>query len=582
MEEGEKILTDMGERFFEELGKVMLSFPSAICELIDNSISSATDECKVNIDIVIKHYPSGDIKENKLDIIIVDDGMGISRYDLKYNVFGLAKKTKAEPRCHKYRHLREHGFGLKTALAWLTRGTGYNFELRTGAISSRNGTIEYSKVVGPLKKGHLRLYKSTYKEWKEWCQPRGANQETGTRIRFSTLFTQAQQGWKDTIFKIEPEKIKSLESLLDFLKEHLGITYRYILQEGSTIQIRYSEVKIIDNSLISSKEKKVDVKPLFIPFQGEPRIDKFSVKDSNRRLSVIYIRGIVDKAKVQNNKMFYTWNERAQGLDIVVYNKVFESAYFPWNVKRHQSHNGLAGEIRIKSGKGIPTILTKNKLQWDDPLLEELNRRIIDIDYTIEGRKSNFSKFFHDLQRRALGKEKKEEITIEIVPQTETEMNKLLRDILDKIAKQEGYIPHKVNLNDITWGYPRTAADITYHDKRGFFIFECKKGNANPKDLYQLMMYWDGYVCNNFDMVHDLVIRGFLVANGFSEGVKEIRDYINNRTDERGVHYDIVLCRWSDFCLEFGRKPSIRKVEKRIRKFLEDIDMVGDNLTIHS
>lgn len=574
-EEGEKILTDMGEGFFKELGKVVLSFPAALCELIDNSISSATEGCRVNIDIIIKHY----LDKNILDIIIADDGIGISRYDLKYNVFGLAKKAEMEPRCHKYRHLREHGFGLKTALAWLTRGTGYDFELRTAVISSRNEIIEYSRVIGPLKKDYLRLYKSTYEEWEEWCQPRGTNKKTGTRLRFKTLFTQAQQGWRDTIFKIESEKIQSLEDLIDFLKEHLGVTYRHILSEGSTIQIRYSEAKIIDNLPISSKEKRVNVKSIFIPFQGMARKDKFSVKDSKRRLSIVYTRGIVDKEKVQDNRMFYTWNERAQGLDVVVYNKVFESAYFPWNVTRHPSHNGLAGEIIIK-GKGIPTILTKNKLQWDDPLLEELNKRIIDIDYTIEGRKSNFSKFFHDLQRRAFGEGGKEEIIIEIVPQTETEMNKLLKEILDKVARHERYMPHKVNLNDITWGYPRTAADITYHDERGFFIFECKKGNASPKDLYQLMMYWDGYIHNNFDTAYRITIRGFLVANGFSEGVKEIRNYINSRTDERGIHYDIVLCRWSDFGLEFGRKLSIRKVEKKVQKFLEHIDIVGDNLIL--
>lgn len=75
-------------------------------------------------------------------------------------------------------------------------------------------------------------------------------------------------------------------------------------------------------------------------------------------------------------------------------------------------------------------------------------------------------------------------------------------------------------------------------------IYEGKKKTTKPLDLFQLLMYWNGLICDDPD---NPPTTGYLIAPDHSEPVKIIAEFVNSKlTDAAGKPYNIVLETWED------------------------------------
>ena len=75
-------------------------------------------------------------------------------------------------------------------------------------------------------------------------------------------------------------------------------------------------------------------------------------------------------------------------------------------------------------------------------------------------------------------------------------------------------------------------------------IYEGKKKTTRPLDLFQLLMYWNGCICDDPD---NPPIEGILIAPNHSESVIKLAQFINdNLNDASGQQYNVILETWED------------------------------------
>lgn len=77
-------------------------------------------------------------------------------------------------------------------------------------------------------------------------------------------------------------------------------------------------------------------------------------------------------------------------------------------------------------------------------------------------------------------------------------------------------------------------------------IYEGKKDSTTPKDVYQLLMYWDGLI---FDKVK--VANAVLVAANHPDSVKTIVAIKNKSMDASGNQYQIRLQTWNELDINY-------------------------------
>jgi len=95
------------------------------------------------------------------------------------------------------------------------------------------------------------------------------------------------------------------------------------------------------------------------------------------------------------------------------------------------------------------------------------------------------------------------------------------------------------------------SCDIYFFDGQDVTLMECKAKQSCIKDIYQLLMYWDGYV---FDLTSSGTLGGAssptsaeLIATEHPEHLQTIVEHINMHQDANGGNYNIVLKTWSDY-----------------------------------
>ena len=67
-----------------------------------------------------------------------------------------------------------------------------------------------------------------------------------------------------------------------------------------------------------------------------------------------------------------------------------------------------------------------------------------------------------------------------------------------------------------------------------------------PLTVYQLLLYWDGFV---FDGIQPS--KGILISVEYPDSEKQIIQAVNQRRDAKGVNYDIELETWKDEGLSY-------------------------------
>lgn len=87
----------------------------------------------------------------------------------------------------------------------------------------------------------------------------------------------------------------------------------------------------------------------------------------------------------------------------------------------------------------------------------------------------------------------------------------------------------------------RIRIDLYISANGSVTVYEGKKDKTTPKDVYQLLMYWDGLV---FDGISPS--RGVLISSEHPDSVSQIVQAVNQRKDAKGVLYNIELRTWQD------------------------------------
>lgn len=77
-------------------------------------------------------------------------------------------------------------------------------------------------------------------------------------------------------------------------------------------------------------------------------------------------------------------------------------------------------------------------------------------------------------------------------------------------------------------------------------IYELKKGSVGPLDVYQRLMYWDGFVTDNSGKPPGM---GILAGKEAPDSVRTMISLINERKDFAGNKYNIEFKKLEEFGL---------------------------------
>jgi hypothetical protein len=594
------VSTDIGDDYFSVLVGTDLDFPSAVSELVDNALSSATKRWRCTFHVVVELTRRNN---DDLEVTVVDDGLGIPRSNIADGVFRPAGRTASRGQC--YGDLREHGLGLKHSLAWLSQNRGLQFRLSSAFLSS-TGKPEYTMVDGPLRRG-LTWRDGTPTEWlRDGAVPKGSrNTETGTRVWVATSFAQAASGWQDR-FEVSPVSIPDLESLASYLSETFGVLYRHFLTIKKAGGLSNS-IRVKWDDISTTKSGELEVRPVPIPYLASPQ--RIALHTPSGKLTAEYTRGISDPDKAAKNLLFYQHSQPNQGIDIVVRGKVVRAAAYLWPGRVNPEQNGLVGELIVR-GPGVKTVVTKNQVNWSDTNLALLHEIILAADRNPSGprrgRVATGSKPLYDflLSRLDLNHFKgrkpsrqSKNLLLEYDRKVGLRDNRLRQTVgLAPILKaRPAPVSYKVELGETdlrnvllkalnancasgvgakevkAWDKRFTGSfdlpeDLTFEEPgRRLFILECKKDEAKPLDLYQLILYWDGFATARG--AGKGPIRGFLVADSFPTPVRYLANYISaNRKDQHSQPYDIRTVMWRSLGIDkFG--PT-KRINNAIRRFI--------------
>lgn len=125
------------------------------------------------------------------------------------------------------------------------------------------------------------------------------------------------------------------------------------------------------------------------------------------------------------------------------------------------------------------------------------------------------------------------------------------RDLFDQIAQAKDiHLPEPKTVKTEMYAYSslgeRIRIDLYISANGVVTVYEGKKDKTTPKDVYQLLMYWDGLV---FDGIQPS--RGILISAEHPDSVKQIVQAVNLRRDAKGNLYNVELKTWKDEGLSY-------------------------------
>lgn len=464
------------EGVFRGLAKQNLLFHQCICELIDNSIAAKKESQKFRVDVVFIANHSG-----KIDLYVADNSMGMGLETLK-NALQLGHTPTTQSR------LNEHGFGLKNSLATLSGGNGY-WKLWT---KSHGSNVIYS-VEGPFKPEMFIQEEQTFPN--EDFLPTDIS--TLVKVPAKLSFIQSVQG--------RGAPSKDMNSLRQWLIEHLGICYRGYLEQDSET---YDSTGVIG---VSIGNNTIAVPPVPVPI-ARMNTEYISVELGGHIYKLEYRYGTLDEVKRdklvrgEKAKFYYQKNMPTQGIDIRLGKRVIATRQFEtiWKtddgndqLSRHPNYNDFVGELLIQElPKGIlSTVNNKTDFNLDDPdwvkIFEKLNE--------IRPQKQVREKSEQDLRKKWL------RMLIATNPD-------------DQISDEISVWPTGTKI-DV---YRKTNDGI-------ILIYELKVGSGAPIHLYQLKMYWDGLVIGK-----QYPKEALLLVEDFNTALEEMANIMNHLTPPEG------------------------------------------------
>ncbi len=466
--------------YFDTLGEIL-------CEFIDNSISNIRANQLLQSGITIT------IKENLDDTIRVaveDPGTGIKNLSESFKLG--SQKCKETP-------LNEHGFGFKHALA-SANPQNNDWEILTETEEDRKSGL-YRKICSPYIIGRQKVIK-IHESWP-------GQYSTGTIVMFScsrTMFETIRKGISGS---------RTFDSIIKVLLEDLGFIYQGVLKSGDVT------IKILAIDKLGNKEIH-SISPV------EPK--SFSSTDlsdpwdlGNGEVQVEFRYGRLEESP--NNYRYYKANMDSSGVEIRINGRLLAHNLFKeiWLNENHPKYNRFLATINLISddpNKLPKTKTSKNGLREGDPRLAKL-----------------FEWISSTLPLRS--------IPVNDTPdekKTELDLFKQLKEKKEKHFRDS----HPTVLNEMP-AYDSLKQDIRmdlYFSNNGeITIYEGKKDKTRLLDLYQLLMYWDGYVFDNPGVSPK---KGILISASHPEAMQEAIKYINTLKDANGNKYNIETRTWAD------------------------------------
>lgn len=469
--------------FWRGLGGHFGSLTQIISEFVDNSISGFLESPIAVANITINIMQLGN---KNVEIKITDNSSGIRDLDAAFEI----GSTKA-----KLSSLNEHGFGMKHALASANPNND-NWVITTRTLEDAKQN-QYKVISAPYR---FDNFEATLYEGAD------IDSKTGTKIEF----TVNKQLFK-TIVSGLPGNYQTLSSIAKILAEDLGYIYAtFIKNNVASMVIEFHEID----------QEKEFLKVIAIEPQIEGTIEPgnnkecFDLGDGNVDLEYKF-------SKISENTQFkkhYTKTMSTSGVEIRINGRLLADNLFKeiWGIEKHNSYNYLLIQINIKSDHPdrLPkTTTSKTGLKQDDEKLSVLYEWIKK-KLPIPKQDSKLSDHETDLFKQ-LEYAKKPHIA--------------KTDIIT--LEQRAY----TNLNE------KIRIDFYLNQDNHVIIYEGKKDKTTPKDVYQLMMYWDGLV---FDGINPKT--GILIASEHPKSVQAIVDLVNNRLDDNSEKYNFIMKTWND------------------------------------
>ena len=472
MEQEYKISINITPKAFEGLARQGMLCHQGICELCDDALAAALPGEKARVCVAL----AVDTDKHFLQLAVADWGCGMELSALT-NALQLGSAPLGNNR------LNEHGYGLNNALACLSGGTG------DWCIYTRNVPGPYFKVSGPFDlemtvkmTDAIDLPKSLNLQWSE------PSTVIYVRVPMTIARTLQRQGNR---------KLSDLATLRMWLIEHLGVAYRgYLELDAVTLE---PSAKIA----VTVGQSSLLVPPIPVPMMLA-RTEKLEVELGGKVVPLTYIHGVLDKTKREHlvqgckTRYYYQCSQPTQGIDIRLGKRVIATAQLGevWHredgspICRHNSYNDFVGELILPDlPRGILATLT-NKTGID--------RNSPDGAVVFEA----LAEFPPQKNSVTLG---------------EDALKKKWMKIL-KAANPEDDVTSEISV------WPTgTLVDVVDKGANGKYdIYELKTRKAEPQDLYQLKMYWDGLVLEGVQPTH-----GVLLTPKYNDSIQEMVELMN-------------------------------------------------------
>lgn len=221
-------------RVLDAISRIGYSEHSAIMDIVDNSVMANSK--KIKILFIRKEDTTIHQSQNILELVIFDDGDGMSNDDIKH------KALKLGPNLVYDEHsLSKYGMGLKSAGLSL----GNRIE-----VLSKKGDEEYTNM-WYLDKEKIQ---DKYKIFK------GKDEDTNHLISLLNEFLETTDSNSGTLVRIKKtdKTVTSLKTIIKNLKEKLGVTYEGYLKDSLNISL------VAEG--INSNSGKIDIVPEDILF----------------------------------------------------------------------------------------------------------------------------------------------------------------------------------------------------------------------------------------------------------------------------------------------------------------------------
>jgi hypothetical protein len=493
---------------YQHLSYQNLPFHNACAELIDNAISWSPPP--TTVDVLLEK-----LSNTVFQLAVADEGEGISLDSLRNCVFKLGGIRRHLG--NVVARLNEHGWGLKNALCSLTENRPQienqpPFTILTRDTEAVNRGVVYV-VNGPFRRdmdGQIVEYeKSEFENFRLTPNRR----RTGTVVVARCLLPTVQ-----TVAKGVPgPRPTDVGTVAKYLQEHLGVFYRGLLSYSPSLEAPPLRINLYwrDRGTEWERTPVTPVEPRYA-FQENHR---FEIQVDGKTQEISYTCGILDKVAT-NTKIYYKGNLATQGVDIQINGRTVATHWFDeiWakqvegveTLVRHPEYNDFVGEIRIQTppedSERFRTLFNKTSFDERDPWWEALQEKMI--------------REFRPPRRP--------------LEQRETELRNRLKAILERHAGT------RAETNFEVWesigGIRVDVCEIT-RDKQ-LKLHEIKVGTAQPIDVYQVRLYWDGAVADGKSP-----IEARLIAKEIPESVRELVRQINTQhRDARNRRYNITCC----------------------------------------